>query len=79
MMFDVRLTMKERHSGIATEVEVRLEVLRTGKGYETYTLLSSIVGSGASPQSALLDYLNQQLHSLEALAFNQQRKQANNE
>ena len=73
MMFDVRLMMKERQTGVITEVVITLQVDQTAEGYKAFNpLASSIIGTGATPQAALLNYLNQQLHSVEALAFHRE-------
>ncbi len=73
MLFDVRLSLRERPTGVSTEVDVRLQVEKTPDGgYKAFNPVTSpIWGAGATPQSAILDFLNQQLHSVEALTFNQ--------
>ena len=70
MMFDVRLVMREKRTGVNTEVDTRLQVSQAPEGYRAYNYdASPIVGKGATPQAAMLNYLDQQLHSVEALAM----------
>lgn len=69
MLFDIHLTLKERQTGITTEIDTRVEVQLTGDGYKTFNPTVAHSGTGATPQAAILSYLHQLLHSEEALAF----------
>lgn len=78
MLFDARLQLREKLTGVSTDVDIRLQVDKTDDGYTAYNpVASALVGRGTSPQGAILDYLNQQLHRVEAVAFNQQREVGN--
>ncbi len=64
MIFDVELSIKETTTGIGTDVHLRLQVERAESGLyiASCPMDSPLIAGGASPQYAILQYLQDRVY-----------------